>query len=75
MPKLEDRYKENKPQTGQIVDSGTHRQDPEPIGWENPYQPSKDLAKNTQKLHKARGGDIGSGASGYNSSKPYSDKF
>ncbi len=72
MPKLEDTYKENKPQTGKIIDNG---KDPEPIGWENPYSPSKDLAKDDEALNDARHGDIGSGASGHNPSNPYSDKF
>ena len=75
MPNLEERYKTNKPDSGKIVDRGTNRQDPEPIGWENPYQPSKDLAKDSKKLNSARNGTIGQGAAGYNSSKPYSDKF
>ncbi len=75
MSNLEQLYNEINPETGQIIRKGTKRQDPEPIGWENEYTPSKDLAKDGGRIKEARGGDLGSEASGNTPSKPYSNQF
>ncbi len=75
MSKLVDLYHSINPETGQIITGGTHRQDPEPVGWEHPYAPSLDLAKDQAALDNGRYGNLGSGAGGYNPSNPYSDIF
>jgi hypothetical protein len=52
-----DLYKNQQPTTGKANVRGG---DPEPIGEQNAYKPSKDLSRDQKALKKARGGDIGS---------------
>lgn len=62
MATIIDIYKKATPATGKVDLKG---KDIEPIGFENTFKPSKDLAKNEPRLKKARGGDL--------STKKYSD--
>ena len=50
-----DLYKKTPPTNGKINQKG---RDVEPIGYANPFKPSKDLAKNEKALAKARGGSL-----------------
>jgi hypothetical protein len=51
-----DLYKKQQPTTSKVDSRGG---DPEPIGSQNGYKPSKDLSKDQKALKKARGGEIG----------------
>ena len=72
MASLLERFKKNPPEQSKVDIRG---RDPEPIGWEHPFRPSLDLAKDSVALERARKGGIGSGAGGYNASKPYTSVF
>lgn len=61
---LEERLKQTPPATSKANTKGG---DPEIVGYENPYSPSKDLSKDDAKLKQARGGKL--------NTKPYSDSF
>ena len=61
---LEERLAQNPPTTSQANLKGG---DPEIIGYENPYSPSKDLSKDEAALTRARGGLL--------PSKAYTDNF
>ena len=52
-----DLYKKQQPTTSKVNSKGG---DPEPIGDQNKFKPSKDLSRDQKALKKARGGDIGS---------------
>ncbi len=52
-----DLYKKQQPTTGK---ANTRGGDPEPIGANAPYKPSKDLSRDQKALKKARGGEVGS---------------
>jgi hypothetical protein len=52
-----DLYKNQQPTTGK---ANTRGGDPEPIGDQNAYKPSKDLARDQKALKRARGGEVGS---------------
>lgn len=54
---LLDLYKSNQPSTAKANIKGG---DPEPIGDQNAFKPSKDLSRDQKALKKARGGDVGS---------------
>lgn len=56
-----DLFKNQPPSTGKVNFRGG---DPEPIGADNAFKPSKDLSKDQKALKKARGGEL--------NSKPYS---
>ena len=51
-----DLYKNQKPTTSKVNERGG---DPEPIGAQNTYKPSKNLSTDQKALKRARGGDIG----------------
>jgi hypothetical protein len=51
-----DLYKNQKPTTAKINERGG---DPEPIGDQDKYKPSKNLSKDQKALKRARGGEIG----------------
>jgi hypothetical protein len=72
MSSLVERLKKSPPDQSKVDVRG---KDPEPVGWEHPYRPSLDLAKDEVALHKARNGSIGNGAGGYTPAKPYSSQF
>lgn len=72
MASLLERLKKNPPEQSKI---DTRGRDPEPIGWEHPFKPSLDLAKDEAALLKARRGVIGGGAGGFTPAKPYSSQF
>ena len=59
---LEERLKQQPPASSKANTKGG---DPEIIGYENGYGPSKDLSKDEAKLKQARGGKL--------NTKPYSD--
>ena len=69
---LEERLKQNPPITSQANLKG---RDPEIIGYENPYSPSKDLSKDEKALKSGRKGELGQGGAGHTPTKPYSDTF
>lgn len=69
---LEERLKANPPANS---NANTKGGDPEIIGYENPYSPSKDLSKDEAAIEKAGGRKLGQGGGGYAPSKPYSDLF
>ena len=50
-----DLYTKTPPVNSKINKKG---KDTEPIGYNNPFKPSKDLAKNEKALTKARGGAL-----------------
>ena len=52
-----DLYKKQQPTTSKVNSKGG---DPEPIGDQNKFKPSKDLSRDQKALKKSRGGDIGS---------------
>ena len=61
---LEERLAQNPPATSKANTKGG---DPEIIGYENAYGPSKNLAKDEAVLNAARKGKL--------NTKPYSDTF
>ena len=61
---LEERLEGNPPANSKANTKGG---DPEIIGYENGFGPSKDLSKDEAALKKARGGKL--------NTKPYSDTF
>lgn len=72
MSSLLQRFRKSPPDQSKV---DTRGKDPEPIGWEHPYRPSLDLAKDEVVLERSRGGVIGNGAGGYTPAKPYSSLF
>lgn len=62
MATILDKYEKEKPLNARVNTVGG---DPEPIGSDNSFRPSKDLSKDEQRLRRARGGIL--------NTKPYSD--